>query len=126
MQHNTIIKIVILAFIIAVPFVDYKYLQFFDSIAAKIVMLAIIAAFSFYNMEIAVLVMILFFLMIISSNNVVLKATKPKENFIMSEFPDTQCTPAPTEVPNPYSFFIDDKIKPYEEYIKQIGYPADA
>jgi hypothetical protein len=136
MRSTTAIKLAILALIIAVPFVKFSHVVL-DTIAAKLIMLVVIAATSFYDMEIAILLTILFFLLIISSNDQLIKkaatatATAPasdakKEPFVMTEFPDAGC-PLPLgsqEDPNPYPFFVDEKVKPYEEYIKRIGVPS--
>ena len=133
MRATTIIKLAILALIIAVPFVKFSSVVL-DSIVAKIAMLVVIAAVSFYNMEIAILLVVLFFLLIITSNNALIAqkkqasaADKTKEPFVMTDFPDATCNilASSQEAPNPYPFFVDEKVKPYEEYIKRIGVPTD-
>jgi len=102
-----------------------------DSTISKVIMLVIIAGVSFYNMEIAILLTVLFLLIVISSNKDVLMrhaVRAAKEPFIMKEFPEAVCKTTSyiaQEDVNPYNYFIDEKIKPYEEYIKRIGGPEN-
>jgi len=144
MSPITIVKLVLLALIVTVPFIDYtRYLKVFDITIVKVMMLLLIAGVSFYNMETAILLTILFFLILINSNTETIKkvshfyatkgapfvlqgragdATTQQENFVMTQFPDNDCkiTKETLEPANPISFFVDDKIKPYENYIKLI------
>ena len=149
MKPVLILKFVILALIVLVPFVNYqKYLSFFDSTVVRVIMLIIIAAASFYNMETAILLTILFFLMLISAHITTIKkvstfsprmsppapvatiltANEPqdeKEHFVMTNFPDNEChiKKETLEPANPFGYFVDPKIKPYENYIKMIASP---
>ncbi len=150
MKPDIIVKFILLALIVTVPFVPYrKYLSFFDATVAKVIMLLIIAAASFYNMELAILLTILFFLMLISAHITTIKkistfvahpsppapvptfslpsisspSDDTKEHFIMSDFPDNEChiTKETLQPSNPFAHFVDDKIKPYENYIHLIA-----
>jgi len=139
MSPITVVKLVLLALIVTVPFIDYnKYLKVFDATLVKVMMLLLIAGVSFYNMEAAILLTILFFLILINGNTETIKhishfyATKgaplwegqaaEPETFIMTQFPDNDCkiTKQTLEPANPFGFFVDDKIKPYENFIKMI------
>lgn len=127
MDYLLISKFVILALVVIIPFVDYSLISFFDWVIVKVVFLLAIAGVSFYDMQLAVLLTVLFFVFIISSNAAILAKAKTtqKEPFIMKEFPEAQC---PVEVKNTQnenamSYFIDEKVKPYENYIKMLSNP---
>ena len=119
-------KLIILALIVLLPFVDYSLISAFDYTVVKVVFLIAIAGLSFYDMQIAVLLTVLFFVLIISSNAALFeKAKSKKEPFIMTEFPAAEC---PVEIKNTQnenmmSHYLDDKIKPYESYVKMLSDP---
>ncbi len=120
MDSLTIIKFVLLLIIVTIPFVDYKkYLMWFDTLVVKIMMLMVIAATSFYNIEVAILMTILFFLLLINGN---VQAIKKVEPFIITDFPQNDCGINPKKE-DLIDYYVDDKLKPYENYIKQIGLP---
>ena len=120
MNSLTLIKFGLLLLIVTVPFVDYKkYLIWFDTLIVKVVMLLVIAATSFYNIEVAILMTILFFLLLINGN---VQTIKKVENFIITDFPQNDCGSNPKKE-DLIDYYVDDKLKPYENYIKQIGLP---
>lgn len=125
LSKQTIIKLILLVLIVIVPFVDYKkFLAQFDITTVKVIMLLAIAFTSFYSLEIAILLTILFFLIIINDNVMQIKKISDyalkKEDFIMKDFPTIQCSKN-EPLQNPFSYYVDEKIKPYEEYVKLIS-----
>ena len=146
MKPLTIVNLFILILIISIPFIDYsKYLKIFDMTLVKVGMLILIALSSLLSLEVSILLTILFFLIIINGNvyklskvkelvkekalqeanqasSIVATATpNPKETFIMTEFPEEKCDMKKPKPLNAFSYYLDDKIKPYEEYVKIIA-----
>ena len=119
-------KLIILALVVLIPFVDYQVVSFFEWTIVKVLFLIAIATLSFWDMQIAVLLTVLFFVFIISSNASILeKAKGSKEPFIMTEFPKSEC---PVEIKNTQNenamtYYLDEKIKPYENYVKMLSNP---
>lgn len=131
-QIITGVKITLLIIIISIPFVDYKrFLSLMDINMVKITMLVLIAFTSFINIEIAILLTIMFFLIVISGNayklsklkeSAVAKLGSKDESFTMKDFPQSECPLDKKIKPlNTSSYYLDDKIKPYEEYVRLMG-----
>lgn len=138
------VKIVLLAFILLSPFIQYKSMAFLNNICMKLLMLSVIIALCFVDFQLALTTMIVFIIVIINLNHHMIQTNKNKivDTFvqpiqIVNDFepnrsypvtfhnvyppnPDTIC-PVPaknvisTDIINR---FIDSRTKPYEEYVR--------
>lgn len=68
-----IIKIVLFICIIISPFINYSLFLFFNRTFIKITILLIIVGLSFWDIQIAILVMILFLIVVVSMNKIQVK-----------------------------------------------------
>jgi energy-coupling factor transporter transmembrane protein EcfT len=138
----SIIKIILLIYIIISPFLDYKYFTIANTFAFKLILIIVIAAVSFIDLQLAILLTLAFLILVINLNvpKSPLTPSTPlaprfplSENFAVglpqqtiSEFPD-KCNTQPFDDDNintdMYNIYIDPKIKPYENYIKQLSSP---
>lgn len=139
------VKIVLLAYIIFSPLIDYKHLSFMNNVVVKVLLLAIIVAACFYDFQMALVATIAFLILTINLNNSIFKtgmasgrsfeAFAPQPSPLDLQFANT--VRIPQEVDQTQNLvcqnlsksdinkdllglFIDDKVKPYEVFIKMM------
>lgn len=162
------IKIFVFAFIITSPFYNVGEVFFFlNNVYFKIILLLITVSVSFIDLQLAIIMAIAFFIIVINFNNTkpnikvkpidviphspavsveplpssiayevpsvqaqpyeIEAAAKDDDNIMqtMYEFPKAECN-VPKEANDAYvndsisGYYLDDKIKPYEEFISQL------
>jgi hypothetical protein len=131
------IDIILLVLIFISLFVDYSRVIPDNNILKILFLLAIIAV-SFYNIKISILLTVLFFVIIIKLNKKVLSTNKEQFNISVSYYPDVYVNEKQqkrnesikesciyydnkTDISTKQQdFFLDEKTKPYEEYIKKL------
>jgi len=146
-----IIKILLLIYILISPFINYKFLSVANIFTFKLIFIILIAVISFIDLQLAILMTLAFLILVINLNmpalvktnttlptNPVFSNNQTFENFsigipfepvteTISEFPD-KCDGIKKfddedMNTNMYNIYIDPKIKPYENFIRQLSSP---
>jgi hypothetical protein len=127
-----IAKLITLAVLLTTPFWSYMKLGFLQHISFKVLFLIAIIALCFYDFQLALLLTIIFLVIIINGNHVKIVKSKlnggsliedTKEEFNIAEnLPNEECSSFKKNEINKdlVAHYIDDKIKPYEVYIKML------
>ena len=137
-----IIKFALFVFIILSPVVNFKYLQVLNSIVIKILLLTLIIGLCFVDFQLALIATIAFLILIINLNNNILQmSSKQIDTFNNGNSLLDQQFQAPVQIPKDIdqtqnivcqnnkknninndliTHYIDDKIKPYEVFIKMM------
>ena len=144
-------KVILIVFIVASPFINYNYIGVLNNAPFKIMLLLIIVIVSFLDMQLAILLMVVFFILLVNFNNLEIHQVLKKEqplNLSMSmptSMPLPISTPTPTltyeivrDVDEPSTLVqdyriepflqegeLDEKIKPFEAYIRILS-PEDS
>lgn len=131
------IDIILLTLIFVSLFIDYSRI-IPNSNILKILFLLIIIAMSFYDIKLSILLTVLFFVIIIKLNKNVINTKKEDFNMNISDYPQVYNEKYLVAKPQKNNescvyydnktdistkqqdFFLDEKTKPYEEYIKKI------
>ena len=141
-------KIAFFIYIVLSPFINYKYIQFLNSVVAKVLLIIVIVMSSFVDLQLAIIITIAFLVLMINLNkdaifginNSIPTTPKLSEHFAsgmplnqlmvpndnMVTFPDkcSDTTYLKEEISTDlYDLYIDPKVKPYEMYIKQLCHP---
>jgi hypothetical protein len=125
-----IAKAIVFLYILASPFIDHhKYLSHMDNILAKLVMLILIITVSFYDFQLAILLTIALFVMIINFNkeqiNKILStpqlsASIPPTPYVISQESFDKSSLRPVEAPKfiePFDLGAAQEVLPYESDI---------
>ncbi len=136
-----IVKILLIIYILLSPFINHKFLTIANTFSFKLTFIILITIVSFIDLQLAILMTLGFLIMVINLNipkqikqsapslepfSVNLPVSENLSTQTISEFPD-KC-----DVKNfndedmntdMYNIYIDSKIKPYENYIKQLSSP---
>lgn len=138
-----IIKFALFVFIILSPVVNFKFLQVLNNIVIKIILLTVIIGMCFVDFQLALIATIAFLILIINLNNNILQmSSKQVDTFnnggaslldqqfqapvqIPKEIDQTQNIVCQNNKKNDINndlitHYIDDKIKPYEVFIKMM------
>lgn len=143
-NYSLVMKLVLFAFIILSPVIDFKNIQGMNNLIIKILLLAIIIGMCFVDFQLALIATIAFLILIINLNNNILNMSYNKQqidNFYNGASPlDSHFSP-PIQIPKDVdqtqniicqnssksdinkdiiSHYIDDKIKPYEVFISMM------
>lgn len=126
-------KLAVFVFILLSPVLNFQNLKFLDNVVVKVIFLAIILGFCFVDFQLALLATIAFLLLLINLNNVAL--SQPARPHI-DRFMDRESVGVPAVDTSPnlacvntvksninqdlFNLYIDDKIKPYEIFIKMM------
>lgn len=123
-----IAKVIVFVYIISSPFIDHqKYLSHMDTMLAKIIMLVLIVTVSFYDFQLAILLTIALFVMIINFNKEqinkifvapTVNATIPPVPYVISQ--EDRDILRPLEAPKfiePFDVQSAQEIHPYESDI---------
>lgn len=130
-------KIVFFMYIVLSPFINHKYLVFLDNLYFKILFIIFIAIASFVDLDLSIILTLALLILVINFQK------KPKEHFNLKITPATPQPPPisyPVQIPPIVDFpdtcsiiqeidmsedlmnhYIDPKIKPYENYIRQLS-----
>lgn len=139
------VKAVLVVYILASPLIDYKYLSFLNNVVVKVLLLAVIVAACFVDFQLALIATIAFLILSINlNNNILMSLPQPKphvEKFYNQPSPlDLQFASGvriPPEVDQTQNLvcqntsrsdinkdllglYIDDKVKPYDVFIKMM------
>lgn len=129
-----VLKAIFVAFIIMSPFLPYARLRFLNNLVFKVCMLFCILAVCFYDFQLAIIITIAFMLLVLNLNQQQIASTKstfPLETFadVPKDHDDTpnehQNIVCPSTFHNDINndmmnHFIDDKIKPYDVFIRMM------
>lgn len=142
-----VFKLLLFIFIILSPVISFKGLLFLDNIIIKIILLAIIIGFCFIDFQLALIATIAFLILIINLNNNILMASQKRPHVDTYVNKDKQLSPLdlqfqpPVKIPEDIDqtqnivcqntiktnvnedllgLYIDEKIKPYEVFIKMM------
>lgn len=113
-----IFKVILFVFVILSPVISYKAVATLNNIYFKISMLAFVVALCFIDFQLGIIAMIAFMILVINLNQKVfdgfeVQAAEPL-NFACEQ-------PVQNNISNDlFNLFIDDKIKPYEVYVKMM------
>ena len=143
------IKIFFFLFILTTPFIPAYYLKAINNIFLKIVFLVAIILAAFYDISLAILMTITFLILTIVANKdklmkiksesfstpeIIYKSAEMKEIVTPQFFetvvkmPKTQCNDMryyKDQISNDiYDIYIDEKIKPYQEYVRKLTSPS--
>lgn len=137
------LKVVIFAFIILSPVINFEAVSWLNNVILKVVLLGIIVGLCFVDFQLALLTTIAFLILIINLNNNILNMssqTKHIDNFTNTSQLDNQFS-SPIQISKDIdqtqnilcnnnkksninedliSHYIDDKIKPYEVFISMM------
>lgn len=139
-----IVKFALFVFIILSPVVNFTYLETLNNIVVKILLLTFIIGMCFVDFQLALIATIAFLILIINLNNNILKMLPSKQVDKFSNGGESlldQQFRAPVQIPKDIdqtqnivcqnnrkndingdliTHYIDDKIKPYEVFIKMM------
>lgn len=142
----TWVKIIFVTFILLSPFLPYASLLPLNHLLFKMVMLLAILGVCFYDFQLAIILTIAFMILVLNLNQQHIRQSK-NEHFVARqaflERVDTSAIPVyQDEVPNEtytvtcpppqeptvdqdlFDHFIDEKIKPYEVFIRMMTHPS--
>lgn len=124
-------KAIVFLYIILSPFIDHqKYLSHMDNLLAKVVMLILIVSVSFYDFQLAILLTIALFVMIINFNKEQINkifsvppktASIPSTPYVIAqesiEKPQLMLSPSSTPIFEPFDLSAAQEVMPYESDI---------
>ena len=141
-------KVIVVLFIIVAPFMDMSSLTAFNTLAAKTICILIIVATCFFDFTLALLLTVAFLIALINLNARTIRSLHSRSlhrdtfiqqavdredayahQFVQETLPHVQdvtknsvCSSTPTNDINQdlAQLYIDDKIKPYDVYIKML------
>lgn len=124
-------KSIVFLYIVLSPFIDHhKYLHHMDNLIAKVIMLILIVSVSFYDFQLAILLTIALFVMIINFNKEQINkifnmppktASIPATPYVIAqetiEKPQLMLSPASTLTFEPFDVHAAQEVMPYESDI---------
>lgn len=124
-------KAIVFFYIILSPFIDHhKYLSHMDNLLAKVIMLILIVSVSFYDFQLAILLTIALFVMIINFNKEQINkifsmpskaASIPSTPYVIAQEtidkPQLMLSPASTLTIEPFDIAAAQEVMPYESDI---------
>lgn len=120
MEYDQVIlaaKIVVFAFIITSPFYNVgNVFSFANNVAMKVLLLFLIIGASFVDLQLAIIMAIAFFIIMINMNNVTISSASPSSQVLpYKPLPTTTVSP----LRSPSSYATNDLVSPFERV-----YPA--
>lgn len=146
----TVLKVIMITYIIMSPFIQYQYVSFLDNMIVKVLILVAIIVACFMDFQLAIVMTIAFVIFIINVNTSIIESVKKNiQSDLYTNFPlpskelqyiretlpsqdpmetadNVQCTNASkTDINNDLvNHYIDPKIKPYEVFISMLSDPG--
>lgn len=140
-NYSLVMKLALFTFIILSPVIEFKYIQGMNNLIIKILLLAIIIGMCFVDFQLALIATIAFLILIINLNNNILNMSYNNQQFDNFSNPLDAHFSSPIQIPKDVdqtqnivcqnssktdinndiiSHYIDDKIKPYEVFISMM------
>lgn len=128
-------KLILFAYVVISPFFDHTFLTFLDNIVFRLCSIIAVIVVCFLDLQLGILALIAFLVFIVNVHRAKL-LNKPKESFGVLKLSPQDVIP--TEEPivalptccgsenksainqDMLDLFIDPKLKPYDDFVKQI------